>query len=675
MGRRIFISYRKKDEPGFTKALFYQLRDAFDRDHLFYDLVSIETGQNFVKVLTDAVEQCDVLLAVVGPNWLDIRDEKGLRRLDDAKDFVRIEIEAGLKLGKRVMPVLVNDAPWPERSQLPPAIADFAECNYRRLANDQFDESCELLIAAVRKALDEAEEFRRREEEEARLRAEREAKERAEQERQRKVDEAALATAEAKRLAELKRLELLEKFTPEQIRELEERTDWDGIKDSKIRTDFVEHLSKYPRGLYDKRCRGRIAEIDWLVVEENPTRESLIDFRERNPESRFDAEAQNRIRAIEERWAWEEAAASNSIRSYEAYLDIHRDGANAEFARNRLLVLTEERDWPKVKTSMSSGAVRDFLRKYPSGTYAEEARKLLDELAAEERDWQALGREKTVERLDTFLKKWPNGRFEAKASETRITLLQSMLDTAIGSNDLKALKAFLDMKPGSLMAGRANSAIASHPDEKAWLDAKRANTIAALSSYWSKFPQGHYAAEARTLIAKMQADSAYSALPANATTKQLEDFLKDHGTSEHATKVRTRIANEDPPMWFVFSFWFVILFITSWLILPRTMLEWTGVLPGVWQSSPFYSEPYVPTTQPDPAPITVPDPAPVVVPSEPAPVVAPADSTYVNRCIGITDMTSCQNTLGCSWLENSFLKLCMESSGLIEAPPATAPVP
>ena len=64
-------------------------------------------------VLEAGSEKCDVLLAVIGKGWLDLRDPDGGRRLDDPKDFVRIEIASALRLGERVIPVLVNGADMP----------------------------------------------------------------------------------------------------------------------------------------------------------------------------------------------------------------------------------------------------------------------------------------------------------------------------------------------------------------------------------------------------------------------------------------------------------------------------------------------------------------------------------------------------------------------------------
>jgi hypothetical protein len=47
------------------------------------------------------------------------RSEDGTRRLDDPDDFVRLELEAALARGIRVIPVLVDRAPLPRSDSLP----------------------------------------------------------------------------------------------------------------------------------------------------------------------------------------------------------------------------------------------------------------------------------------------------------------------------------------------------------------------------------------------------------------------------------------------------------------------------------------------------------------------------------------------------------------------------
>jgi hypothetical protein len=101
MSGKIFINYRRGDEPGFTQALLSRLEAAFPSERLFIDIDNISPGVDFVRQLDMQVAECDILLAVIGKNWLDAKDEHGNRRLDNPYDFVRNEIESALKQEKK----------------------------------------------------------------------------------------------------------------------------------------------------------------------------------------------------------------------------------------------------------------------------------------------------------------------------------------------------------------------------------------------------------------------------------------------------------------------------------------------------------------------------------------------------------------------------------------------
>ena len=101
------------DDPGYTGCLFDRLRDEFEPQQLFLDVHSIAPGLDFLRVVGERVAECDVLLAVIGKNWIDARTGAGNRRLDNPSDSVRVEIVSALSQGKRVIPVLVGEAPPP----------------------------------------------------------------------------------------------------------------------------------------------------------------------------------------------------------------------------------------------------------------------------------------------------------------------------------------------------------------------------------------------------------------------------------------------------------------------------------------------------------------------------------------------------------------------------------
>jgi hypothetical protein len=90
------------------------------------DVSGIEPGLDFRKVIDDNVRSCEVLLAVIGPGWVDAKDESGQRRLDNSADFVRLETSAALKRAIPVVPVIVHGARMPRADQLPIDLQELA---------------------------------------------------------------------------------------------------------------------------------------------------------------------------------------------------------------------------------------------------------------------------------------------------------------------------------------------------------------------------------------------------------------------------------------------------------------------------------------------------------------------------------------------------------------------
>src|SRR6185295_1424705 len=108
----VFINYRREDSAGHAGRVFDALSAHF-AGRLFMDVDTLELGVDFVEAIDQAVGACEVLLVVIGREWLTIEDKAGNRRLDDPRDFVRLEIESALARKIRIIPVLVQDVSMP----------------------------------------------------------------------------------------------------------------------------------------------------------------------------------------------------------------------------------------------------------------------------------------------------------------------------------------------------------------------------------------------------------------------------------------------------------------------------------------------------------------------------------------------------------------------------------
>src|SRR5215831_5962039 len=117
-----FISYRRADAAQVTGRIYDKLVGIYGYDNVFKDVDSIPFGTDFRHVIEDSLGKCAVLLAVVGPTWLTATDENGLRRIDNPRDYVRMEIEFALKHNTLVIPLLVGDATMPRADHLPESL-------------------------------------------------------------------------------------------------------------------------------------------------------------------------------------------------------------------------------------------------------------------------------------------------------------------------------------------------------------------------------------------------------------------------------------------------------------------------------------------------------------------------------------------------------------------------
>jgi hypothetical protein len=90
---KIFICYRRSDSSAYAGRIFDRLSATLGGQNIFMDIDTIAPGVNFADSIRQEIGYSDVILVIIGPTWLEARNENGQSRLDDPNDFVRIEIE------------------------------------------------------------------------------------------------------------------------------------------------------------------------------------------------------------------------------------------------------------------------------------------------------------------------------------------------------------------------------------------------------------------------------------------------------------------------------------------------------------------------------------------------------------------------------------------------------
>lgn len=149
----IFISYRRKDSLSETALIYHHLVIKFGKDNIFKDADKISPGTTFPSRLREAFRNCQVLLVVIGPSWETI-EQDGIRRLDNPKDWVRLEVESALSRGIPIIPVLVNRQLMPKPENLPTSIRKICDRQSTNIEKDYFlEHHMSRLIDTVRERL------------------------------------------------------------------------------------------------------------------------------------------------------------------------------------------------------------------------------------------------------------------------------------------------------------------------------------------------------------------------------------------------------------------------------------------------------------------------------------------------------------------------------------------
>lgn len=148
----VFISYRRDDAGSDAIALSSAVRDLLGDEAVFMDTKSLAGGELWPDVLHEAVRAADTVLVVIGPDWIRISDEWGRRRIDQADDWVRLELTTALQIpGKRIIPILVRGARLPPQDALPEQLRPLLTRQGIEIRRDYWNHDVQLLLAQLRR--------------------------------------------------------------------------------------------------------------------------------------------------------------------------------------------------------------------------------------------------------------------------------------------------------------------------------------------------------------------------------------------------------------------------------------------------------------------------------------------------------------------------------------------
>lgn len=144
-----FVSYRRDDAAAEAGRIADSVAGAFGVDAVFMDVSGVEAGGRWPDELQRALDGADLMIAVLGPEWLRMGDEYGIRRIDQPDDWVRREIETFLLAQKKIIPVLVRGAKKPPAGKLPASVRELASLQNLEIRRDYWDHDITLLTSVL----------------------------------------------------------------------------------------------------------------------------------------------------------------------------------------------------------------------------------------------------------------------------------------------------------------------------------------------------------------------------------------------------------------------------------------------------------------------------------------------------------------------------------------------
>ena len=154
METKIFISYRRQDTDASAGRLYDTMSQNYNPESLFKDIDSIPLGADFKEIIESKIRECNIVLAIIGKNFIKIKDNDGIIRIFNPEDFVNMELSTAIKEKKIVIPVLVDDAVIPKVSELPENLNKLPYLNGIKLRHDSWHRDTNKLFAEISKIID-----------------------------------------------------------------------------------------------------------------------------------------------------------------------------------------------------------------------------------------------------------------------------------------------------------------------------------------------------------------------------------------------------------------------------------------------------------------------------------------------------------------------------------------
>lgn len=113
---KLFVNYRRADNAIFVELIRTWFMQRYGRENVFMDFDTIPPFARFEDFIRQKVRECDAVVSIIGPQWLELMQTK---EAEGQPDYVRIELEEALQYDKVIAPLCIEGANVPSEEEIP----------------------------------------------------------------------------------------------------------------------------------------------------------------------------------------------------------------------------------------------------------------------------------------------------------------------------------------------------------------------------------------------------------------------------------------------------------------------------------------------------------------------------------------------------------------------------
>jgi len=155
---KIFISYRRDglgESSDMALLIKQRLMAHFGEGRIIMDVSHVKTGDNWQPQIVAALKETELLVAVIGPQWLDSVRERERARKEKDNDPMRFEVETALASpGMKVVPVYTKGLRPFREDELPESLRILASKDALQINQGKnTDSDLDLLVRELKRTL------------------------------------------------------------------------------------------------------------------------------------------------------------------------------------------------------------------------------------------------------------------------------------------------------------------------------------------------------------------------------------------------------------------------------------------------------------------------------------------------------------------------------------------